>query len=183
MKRTREELFAVLVREHERGLLAFVRACVHDRGDAEDLVQETFVAAWRQLERYDPERPFSNWVRGIAQNKIVDYCRAHAGSRPQVHVIAPEAVAAIADEFERLNSLGRGEADSACFAALRDCLAALAKEDREIVDGVYRERQTCHAIADRLGRTLEAVKKRLQRARAQLRDCIVGKLTREVVSG
>ncbi len=45
MERTREQIFAVLVREHEPGLRAFVRACVFEAADADDLVQETFLTA------------------------------------------------------------------------------------------------------------------------------------------
>lgn len=183
MKRTREELFSILVREHEVGLLGFVRACVHDPADAEDLVQETFVAAWRQLDQYDPERPFAGWVRGIAKNKILAYLRSRVSDRRHVRILSPQAVAAIADEFERLNRPPRRESYSDCFGALRECLAALGKEDQEIVRRAYRENQTCRAIADQVGKTLEAVKKRLQRARAQLRDCILGKLGTETPNG
>lgn len=48
-----KDVFAILVREHELRLLAFVRACVADPAGADDIVQETFIAAWWQLARYD----------------------------------------------------------------------------------------------------------------------------------
>lgn len=183
MQPTREELFALLVREHERGLLGFVRACLHDPAEAEDLVQETFVTAWRQLGQYDPERPFGGWVRGIARNKILAHFRVCARAHPRVRVLSPDAVAAVADEFERLNHPSDCESENDCFAALRECLTVLSSSDREIVRRAYREDQTCRTIAEQLGRTFEWVKKRLQRARAELRDCILGKLELETTDG
>lgn len=82
MRRNREELFEILVREHRLALLAFVRACVYDRGAAEDLVQETFLAAWEHLDEYDEDSPFARWLRGIARNKILAYYRAAATTAP-----------------------------------------------------------------------------------------------------
>jgi len=183
MGNSRRDLFAVLVREHQLGLLAFVRACVHETSDADDIVQETFVTAWRKLDEYDRDRPFSGWLRGIAKNHILAYYRLCASRRRRVRTLPPEAVAAIADEFARLNRPVRGEVYRDCFAALRECLAALAKEERDIVRRAYRENEPCRAIAAHVGCTVEAVKKRLQRARARLRDCILGKLAAEGGSG
>jgi RNA polymerase sigma-70 factor len=182
VERTREEIFGVLVGEHELGLTAFVRACVHDAGDAADIVQDVFIAAWQRLDEYERGKPFAAWLRGIAQHKVADYFRQGARQKPHLRVLPPEAVVAIADEFSRLNRPARGEAYRDCFAALRECLEGLGREDRVIVQQAYREARTCQAIAEQLGRTVEAVKKRLQRARAALRDCILSKLGPEEVS-
>lgn len=176
-----EQLFAVLIREHEPGLAAFVRAAVHGPADTDDLVQDTFVAAWNGLDAYDPARPFAAWLRGIARHKLLDYFARCSAERPHAHVLPPEAVAALADEFQSLNRPARGEAYRDCFAALQECLTALSRQEREIVERAYREDQPCRVIADQLGHSVEAIKKRLQRARAALRDCILSKLGPEVV--
>jgi RNA polymerase sigma-70 factor len=181
MQRTREDLFAVLVREHETGLLAFVRACVQPPADADDLVQDTFVTAWERLAEYDVDRPFAAWLRGIARNKIADYFRRFTAHRRHVHILSPEAVAAISDEFERLSRPARGEVFRDCFAALRQCLQSLPAAEREVVERAYRQNQTCGTIAAEVGQGVEAIKKRLQRARAALRDCILGKLGPEAI--
>ena len=182
MARNRKRLFEILVREHELALLAFVRSCVYDRGAAEDLVQETFLVAWNRLDDYDENTPFARWLRGIARNKVLAHYRASATAGRHVRLLAPGEVAAVADEFDRLIP-GRGEAVTATVTALRECLTRLKSTDHEVIHQAYHRRQTCRAIAEQLGRTVEAVKKRLQRARAQLRDCILAKLAAESPDG
>lgn len=175
MERTREGIFEILVREHQPALLAFVRSCIREHHAAEDLVQDAFVAAWNRLDDYDQSRPFAPWLRGIARNKILEYQRSAATRLRHVSVLAPHQIDAVAGEFERLIP-GRGDAMTETMTALKDCIAALPARQRELIHRIYREDQTCRTIAARLEQTIECVKKQLQRVRAKLRDCILGKL-------
>jgi RNA polymerase sigma factor CnrH len=67
--------FASLMVTHKEGLYRFVRRRTPDAEDAYDIVQEAFVAAWRSIDRFDPERPFGAWLRSIALNKCRDRAR------------------------------------------------------------------------------------------------------------
>ena len=64
--------FEVLVRRLVRPALAAAWELVPTREDAEDVVQDTFARAWRQLQRYDTARPFAPWfftiLRNVARN-------------------------------------------------------------------------------------------------------------------
>ena len=182
MRRTREALFEILVREHELALLGFIRSCIHDTAAAEDIVQEAFMVAWRRLDEYDERRPFANWVRGIAKNKIIESFRKTSAQRQHIVTMSAEQIEAIAEEFDAILP-GRGEAMSETLAALEMCLSRLPASQREVVDRMYKERQSCRAIADQLGHAFETIKKRLQRARSALRDCILDKLGAEAAHG
>ncbi len=175
MARSRKDIFAILVRENRQALLAFVRSCVAEPSAADDVVQETFLTAWRRLDEFDRSRPFIIWLRGIARNKILEHHRSCATRRRYVAHFTPEALERIALEHERLVA-GTGDAFIDQVRPLRECLDTLGHDARSMVDFHYRERQTCRAIGVRLGMGVEAVKKGLQRARAALRRCIVGKL-------
>ncbi len=48
------------------------RAILRDDDDADDAVQEGMLAAWRAIERYDPERPFRPWLMRIVVNAALD---------------------------------------------------------------------------------------------------------------
>jgi RNA polymerase sigma factor (sigma-70 family) len=81
--------FNALIRREKAGLYAFVRRYVGDPDDAYDVVQDAFVAAWRSMGRYDPNRAFGVWLRTIALNK----CRDH-GRRAKVRRLVLSAFAA-----------------------------------------------------------------------------------------
>jgi RNA polymerase sigma-70 factor, ECF subfamily len=50
----------------------------HDRAAAEDVAQESFLAAIRSLDRFDRRRPFGPWLHRIAVNRAIDWTRARA---------------------------------------------------------------------------------------------------------
>ena len=143
-------------------------------------MQETFLAAWERLDDYEENLPFAGWLRGIARHKILAYCRDSATARKHVKFLGQDKIEAIAAEFERLIPR-RGDAFSETILALGECLAKLRQPDHEVIERAYRRRQTCKTIGAQLGQSAEAVKKRIQRARAQLRDCILGNLRTEAV--
>lgn len=52
-----------------------VRFLVHDAADAEDLVQEIYIQAYRSLTRYDPGRTFRPWLMGVSMRQVKSYRR------------------------------------------------------------------------------------------------------------
>jgi RNA polymerase sigma-70 factor, ECF subfamily len=172
--RTREAQLLALVAEgdHDRGLGALYDVyapevyrlglrLLSDRGQAEELVQETFVRLWRNAGRYDPERAS---VRGftfmIAKRVATDFLR-RASARPRL-VPAPEAVrseASIEDEVERV----------AREFEIRDALAALSGKHRQVLELTFHEDLDDAQIADRLGVPVGTVRSRTYYALRALR--------------
>jgi RNA polymerase sigma-70 factor (ECF subfamily) len=69
-----EELFRLhWSRAHRAAYLV-----VHDAGAAEDIAQESFLAAVRNLDRFDRRRPFGPWLHRIVVNRAIDHARARA---------------------------------------------------------------------------------------------------------
>jgi RNA polymerase sigma factor (sigma-70 family) len=66
---------ADLVQRTERPVYGFLRRLVGHRETAEDLMQETFIKAWRSWETFDPSRGGLAWVPSIARNAVGDYIR------------------------------------------------------------------------------------------------------------
>jgi RNA polymerase sigma-70 factor (ECF subfamily) len=73
--------FSLLVTRRKDGLFRLARRYVGNSDDAYDIVQQSFVAAWRALGRYDPTRRFDTWLRAIALNKCRDHSRRAAVRR------------------------------------------------------------------------------------------------------
>lgn len=179
MEPDRHQLFDVLVREHRRALTAFIRACVRDRDLADDLAQEVFADAWSHFDQYDRARPFAAWLRGIARNRISRHFRSASASWRGVAIVDPDMLMAVDRQFESLVPW-RGEAFRELSAALAGCIDRLGETDREIVRSAYARRGALATVARRRGQSTDALRKRMQRARAQLHRCLIRKLGPEL---
>lgn len=122
--------FTTLMTATKADLHRFVRRYVGDEAEAQDVLQDTYAAAWFALRRYDPARPFDVWLRAIALNKCRDWSRRRAVRRVVRGVMgldAPEA-AAVGDaspEAEvRLDDQRRAQRVQRALADLPDALKA-----------------------------------------------------------
>ena len=68
--------FEELFRQHWNRAHRAAFLVVHDAAAAEDIAQESFLAAVRNLDRFDRRRPFGPWLHRIVVNRAIDYARA-----------------------------------------------------------------------------------------------------------
>lgn len=169
-----KEVFEILMRENSDMLWAYLRACVFDTGAAEDIYQEAMIVAWRRLGDYDRSRPFGAWLRGIAARLVLAYFRKH--SRRAVVLADADALDALAERFAALESRPADTWDER-LDALRKCMERLNPQEQDILKRYYFQEQDCIEISQHCGSGIEAVKKRLQRSRAALAQCIRAALT------
>jgi RNA polymerase sigma-70 factor (ECF subfamily) len=167
------DLFEILTREHIDSVRAFLLSSLRDSVAAEDLLQETFLVAWRILDRYDRQLPFGPWVRGIAGKLLLNHRRKLGRSR--VHFCDERVLGQIDEGFREFTRLS-GDTFDEKLDALRDCLARLTGPQRESIRLHYEHGLHCKEIAARIGLGFEAVKKHLQRGRAVLHRCMQGKI-------
>lgn len=76
-----QSAFSHLVERHSPMILRFLTRLVGNEDDAQDAAQETFVALYRNLDRFDPSRPFTAWLFHIARNKGRDVLRKRTALR------------------------------------------------------------------------------------------------------
>lgn len=167
------DLFEILVREHADMVRAFLLASVRDAATAEDILQDTFLVAWRNLERYDRRLPFGPWVRGIAGKLILNW-RRRLG-RARVVFCDAEDLQHLDRTFEQFHTLP-GDTFDEKLDVLRSCLDTLSGPQRETIRLHYEHGLHCKEIAARLQIGFEAVKKHLQRGRSALFRCMQGSL-------
>jgi RNA polymerase sigma-70 factor (ECF subfamily) len=67
--------FAALYERHKGRVFGFLLRMTSDRSIAEDLMQETFLAAHRNIGQFDRDRVFLSWLFGIAHKRTIDYFR------------------------------------------------------------------------------------------------------------
>jgi len=169
-----KEVFEILVQGHANMLRAFLLSVVRRPQDADDLFQETLAGAWRGLGRYDRDKPFGPWLRGIAMNLVSDWRQSER--RRTLLLCDGPTLERIEERYLRLERDDRDTWQERT-EALQGCLGQLESEDRRILELRYRGGRSCESIGGELQRGVEWVKKRLQRARSALALCVEGRLS------
>ncbi len=157
--------FSELIHDHHRPLLAYARVLAGQPERAAELVQDAFVAAWQTIGRFDVTRDFGSWLRGIVRNKWREDCRKR---RREIPLGDPEL--ARLEEAVRTWSARDGEAG--LLDRLADCRAKLPENLSHAVRAYYDEGRDGDDAAASLGVASSAFRKRLERARAALRQCL-----------
>jgi len=148
-----------LYAEHGQALLVYAERFTADRGRAEDIVQETFLRAWRQLPRLMAnERPVRPWLLQVARRLLIDAARA-ARARP---ALAEHRQAAEPADDGGLSQL----LDQ---TILIDAMQELSAAHQQIVIETFLLGTPLHVIAARLGVPAGTVRSRLHHALNQLR--------------
>ena len=144
-----------LFREHWARAYRAAYLVVHDAAAAEDIAQEAFLAAVRNLDRFDRRRPFGPWLHRIAVNRAIDRARAAKlrAEAEEQDVAAPERV----DPDERmLPALASLDPDHRAVIVLRYLLEYTPGEIADLLD---LPRGT---VNSRLRRGLDKLKERLE---------------------
>jgi RNA polymerase sigma-70 factor (ECF subfamily) len=166
------EVFEILAREHADMLTAYLRSLIGNDPSVDDLFQQSMLVAWRRLGDYDRTRPFGPWLRGIAQRLVLEHHRKKAG-RP-----APIDPAVLVELDRRFDSLASGPGGGDTFRERAErvlgCLSKLPEAMRHAIEMVYARGLLIAAAAQALDSTEEAVKKRVQRGRQLLAQCLAG---------
>lgn len=157
-QRGSEEELEELFRRHWPAAHRAAYLVVHDANAAEDIAQESFLAAIRALDRFDRRRPFGPWLHRITVNRAIDWSRSRK-LRTEV-AIAPEA--ADCDP----------EPDSSLSDELLAALAELGPEQRAVVVLRYLLGYSPGEIGEMLGMPRGTVNSRMRRALDRLRPLI-----------
>lgn len=176
MAATEPASFAPLVRRYERRLDRYLRRIgVHVPEDRQDVLQTVFLNVYRNLNGFDAGQTFSSWVYRIARNAAIDAFRARAARPFSVSGEEAEAVlAGIRDEGETPEAAAVSLADAARVAG---AIAALPERDREILELRFFEELSYDEIGDVLKAPSGTIATWVSRAKARLRESLLGDKT------
>jgi RNA polymerase sigma factor (sigma-70 family) len=168
--------FGRLVQACQPLVASVALAALRDPDDAMDVVQETFLVAWRDLHRLRAPEAFVSWLRQIARNQAAMALRRGV-RRPsfadaELPLVAPQVVVP-ADE-QLLDREARG--------IVSEVLGELPEPAREVLVLFYSEGGSVRRVADSLDLQEATVRKRLSRARSVLREETLARFGDEVQS-
>lgn len=162
------EAYGHVMRRYHRRLYYYVIAKVADDGEAEDLVQRTFVSAFHRLADYNPALPLLAWLRGIALN----HCRNELKVAIRQARLKNRLLDARRMEMQESWLDEPGEAAEQRLLALRKCVKGLSDEERKAVELRFIAELPFSSIGEALARKSEAARLFLFRLRQRLADCV-----------
>jgi RNA polymerase sigma-70 factor, ECF subfamily len=173
-----ESSLAALYERYADVLFAFVcHRIAGERADAEDVFQETWLAALRSLASYRGQSAFFTWLCAIARNKIADAARRRRRHRTQSLDDLPESeIATLAEAGPLPDEILRRE--DVRLRVVR-AMATLPDDYRIALTARYAGHCSVDEVARRLGKSLKATESVLSRARQALRDALVRAETEE----
>ena len=162
-----EEAFVAFMKEHQFGVLQYLKGLCRQTDLVEDLFQETFIQAWMKGTQLKKLQSARAWLLTIARNQYLMQRRKNGEESTETETIEELALKAGWGE--------RAEVESSIdYQAIEQALQSLSQEDREIL--ILRDLQNIDGekTAKILNITVEAMKSRLHRARLKLK-ALVGK--------
>jgi RNA polymerase sigma factor (sigma-70 family) len=159
-RRGSSQAFERLVGRHQQAVRGFLRRTCGDWSDADDLAQDTFVAAWSALGRYKGEASVRSWLCAIAYRKALSHLRARGrgAARDRAYADSDDAVAQAPGAEDRMD--------------LADALASLPVEQRAAVSlclaADFSHAEAAHALDLPLG----TLKSHVTRGRSKLLEAL-----------
>lgn len=154
------EVLAVrLHADHADALFTWAVGRAPDRRDAEELVAEVLVRAWKRHDQFDPNRGSERaWIFGIARNALVDM---HRRSRRRLRLVT--------DGSGAESSVDDGIEAFAEVSLVREAMADLTEDRRTVVVEAFFQGLSTNEISEKLGVPQGTVKSRMYYAMRSLR--------------
>lgn len=157
-RRGETEAFGELVTRYQTSVFNVCYRILHERGEAEDLAQESFIRAYNRIHTFDIEREFGPWIRRVAANLCLNHLESQKvtteldDERDADSAQLPEAVQEVSERSEQI----------------RSALASLPANYRIVVELRHYQEMSYDEIANELNIPLSDVKSHLFRARKLL---------------
>jgi len=162
------DIYQVLVERYEEKLMRYVmRISASSREDAEDILQDVFLSAYKNLNEFDQDLKFSSWIYRITHNKVISHYRkknarpkttTYEGDSELINILSSDED--IAKELEK-----RQKSDE-----VRKILDTLDERYREVLVLKFLEDKDYKEISDILEKPMGTVATLINRAKKQFRD-------------
>jgi len=158
-----KDAFASLVRQYQNRIFGFIMRMTADREAALDLTQDTFLAAYQNLQGFRGEASFSTWLYQIAANRARNYIKKSKREAP------------LADSFDMPSDTDRPDAEyerKEKERLLNNAIADLPYKQRLTFNLRYFEQMKFNEIAGVLGVSVSATKTNFAEALAKLKKML-----------
>lgn len=165
--------FAEFYDRHSALMFSVATRVLNDAGEAEDVLQETFVQIWQKAGNFDPKLgKASSWVATLTRNKAIDRIR----SSQRRNRLADEAGAEFAIASEVRDTANEAIHGHDKAKLIQSAIMELPAEQRHAIELAYFSGLTQDEISKKLSEPLGTIKARIRRGLLKLRDQLEGVL-------
>ena len=148
-------------------LEAYANAILHDWTLSKDAVQEAFIRASIKWQEIDENMLFA-WLKKVTRDKAKDLIR-----REQKHSRIKDALDTIVDRYFDMHLTEvMHDKNKARKKVIESCMSTLRPESLEVMVNFYKDRNSCESIAEKMNRSVNAVRILLHRSRDTVRKCV-----------
>ncbi len=160
-----QKAITALMDKYQKHIFAYIQTYVKSNADAEDLCQECFNKAFRNLKSYNSEYAFSTWLFNIAQNICIDYYR-----KKKLNLVPLSEGDSKNEKENWTNSVPSPEETIISVQTVEDLIRAIDSLDKIYRDAAilrFIKEYAYEEIAKELNLPLNTVKTRVKRAKDQ----------------
>ncbi|HRZ95546.1 MAG TPA: RNA polymerase sigma factor [Candidatus Moranbacteria bacterium] len=169
IRKKNQERYSEIVERYQKKLFVYIYRLIGNREEAEDLLQDVFVKAYKNLNSYDTSRKFSSWIYRIAHNESVNYIKRKSLKK----FISWETIVSTKDKLD--SSSEEEGADKAWIRKevskeVNEAIGKLPFKYKQVLTLRYYSDQSYEEIAEILGRPVNTVGTLINRAKKKLAE-------------
>jgi len=171
-----KDLFEIIEQKYKKPLAHLISRMIRNTQDVEDIVQETFIRAYSNLQYFKKEFAFHSWLFKIASNLCIDFLRKKRIQTVSIEQPNPQSENEHQLDFPDVESeADRPVLDDEQRQSLFKAISLLPEKYRTVIELRHFEELEYNEIAERLGIPIGTVKAHLFRARKALLDILRSK--------
>jgi RNA polymerase sigma-70 factor, ECF subfamily len=162
------DVYAIIVQRYEEKLLRYImRISMGPKEDAEDVLQDVFLSAYKNLNDFDQELKFSSWIYRIAHNKVISHFRK-VTARPKT--LTYEGDSQLLNILASEENIERDMEKKYNAEEVREVLEQLDEKYREVLILKFLEEKDYKEISDILEKPMGTVATLINRAKKQFKE-------------
>ena len=150
-------------------LMAYAYALLGDYSTADDAVQDAMLTVVKKYDQFTEGTSIMAWCRSIVRLEVLRIKQKRHKDRTLVSRLLEDSIDQAFDEYSSTEFTSQ---DARRRKALVKCLSNLTKRGRLVLKSRFAESLSYEQIGEKVGMSLEAVRKSLYRQKKQLRDCV-----------
>ena len=150
-------------------LIAYARSLLGNYAAADDVLQEALLVVFKKFDQFQEGTSMLAWCRSIVRIEVLRAKQRHQRERTLAERLLDDAIDAAFDEFQT----ARRDDDAGSWReALRRCLERVPQRGQGVLKARFADELSYQQIGERLGMTIEAVRKAIFRLKRHVRSCV-----------